>query len=199
MDTDLVILLAIAAVWLAAGLVVEGLPQQRAARPLRRRTGLLLALVGSGLAGLAGILLAGLVEAEPTLADRTAAGLALPAVSAAAVAAVTVRRLRQLWVGAGAFASAPETPAPPTLRAAAAHPMIALPVQVTGLVMLPALVTATGLVPLTSPGMIGVVLTAAVLAVGTIGVRHALRHSRLVERAVTVRSRSSRTAGVLHV
>jgi hypothetical protein len=199
MDTDLAILLAIAAVWIAAGLVVEGLPQLRAARPLRRRTGLLLALVGSGLAGLAGVLLAGLVEAEPTLADRTAVGLALPAVPAVVVATVTVRRLRQLWVGAGAFAQAPETPAPPALRAAAAHPMIALPVQVTGLVMLPALVTATGLVPLTSPGMIGVVLTAAVLAVGTIGVRHALRHSRLVERAVTVRSRSSRTAGVLHV
>ncbi|MDW5327292.1 hypothetical protein [Plantactinospora sp. KLBMP9567] len=199
MDSDLVILLAMAAVWLAAGLVVEGLPQLRAARRLRRRTGLLLALVGSGLAGLAGVLLAGLVEAEPTLADRTAVGLALPAVPAVVVAAVTVRRLRQLWVGTGAFARAPETPAPPALRAAAAHPMIALPVQVTGLVMLPALVTATGLVPLTSPGMIGVVLTAAVLAVGTIGVRHALRHSRLVERAVTVRSRSSRTAGVLHV
>ncbi|AVT30944.1 hypothetical protein C6361_17285 [Plantactinospora sp. BC1] len=199
MDTDLVILLAIAAVWLAAGLVVEGLPQLRAARPLRRRTGLLLGLVGSGLAGLAGVLLAGLVQAEPTLADRTSVGLALPAVPAVVVAAVTVRRLRQLWGGAGAFASAPETPAPPALRAAAAHPMIALPVQVTGLVMLPALVTATGLVPLTSPGMIGLVLTVAVLAVGTIGVRHALRHSRLLERAVTVRSRSSRTAGVLHV
>ncbi|GAB3966657.1 hypothetical protein V1634_30320 [Plantactinospora veratri] len=199
MDTDLAILLAIAAVWLAAGLVVEGLPQLRAARPLRRRTGLLLGLVGSGLAGLAWVLLAGLVEAEPTLADRTAAGIALPAVPAVVVAAVTVRRLRQLWGGAGAFASAPEIPAPPALRAAAAHPMVALPVQVTGLVMLPALVTATGLVPLTSPGMIGVVLTAAVLAVGTIGVRHALRHSRLLERAVTVRSRSSRAAGVLHV
>jgi hypothetical protein len=77
--------------------------------------------------------------------------------------------------------------------------MIALPVQVTGLVMLPALVTAAGLVPLTSPNMIGAVLTAVVLAVGTIGVRHALRHSRLVERAVTIRSRSSRAAGVLHV
>ncbi|MDG4791004.1 hypothetical protein O7626_34725 [Micromonospora sp. WMMD1102] len=199
MDTDLAILLAISAVWLAAGLVVEGLPGLRAARALRRRTGLLLALVGSGLAGLAGVLLAGLVETAPTLADRTAAGLALPAVPATLVAVLTVRRLRQLRVGAGAFATAPETPAPPALRAAAAHPMTALPVQVTGLVMLPTLVTAAGLVPLTSPAMIGMVLTAAVLAVGTIGVRHALRHSRLVERAVTVRSRSARTAGALHV
>ncbi|MFY1674441.1 hypothetical protein ACN27G_31590 [Plantactinospora sp. WMMB334] len=199
MDTDLAILLAIATVWLVAGLVVEGMPRLTAARALRRRTGLLLALVGAGLAGLAGVLLVGLVATEPTLADRTATGLALPAVPAVVVAALTVRRLWWLRVGAGAFSAAPETPAPPALRAGAAHPMIALPVQVTGLVMLPALVTATGLVPLTSPGMIGVVLTAAVLAVGMIGVRHALRHSRLVERAVTVRSRSSRTAGVLHV
>lgn len=199
MNADVAILLAIAVVWLVAGLVAEGLPGLPAARPLRRRTGLLFALVVAGLTGLAGVLLTGLVEAEPTLADRTAVGLALPAVPAVVVAASTVRRVRRLRVRVGAFAAAPETPAPPTLRAAAAHPMIALPVQVTGLAMLPALVTATSLVPLTSPGMIGVVLTAAVLAVGTIGVRHALRHSRLVERAVTVRSRSSRAARILHI
>lgn len=199
MFPDLAILLAIAVVWLAAGVVAEGLPRLRSARPLRRRSGLLFALVLSGLAGLAGVLLTGAVEAEPTLADRTAVGLALPAVPAVVVAVLTVRRLRELWVRAGAFAAAPEAPAPPALRAAAAHPMIALPVQVTGLVMLPGLVTAAGLVPLTSPSMIGMVLTAAVLAIGTIGVRHALRHSRLVERAVTIRSRSSRAAGILHV
>jgi hypothetical protein len=145
------------------------------------------------------VLLTGLVEVEPTLADRTAVGLALPAVPAVVVATLTVRRVWELRVSAGAFASAPEAPAPPALRAAAAHPMIALPVQVTALVMLPALVTTAGLVPLTGPNMIGVVLTAAVLAVGLIGIRHALRHSRLVERAVTIRSRSSRATGILHV
>ncbi|MBF9132143.1 hypothetical protein I0C86_24800 [Plantactinospora sp. S1510] len=199
MFPDLAILLAIAVVWLAAGVVAEGLPRLRSARPLRRRGGLLFVLVLSGLAGLAGVLLTGAVEAEPTLADQTAVGLALPAVPAVVVAVLTVRRLRELRVRAGAFAAAPETPAPPALRAAAAHPMIALPVQVTGLVMLPGLVTAAGLAPLTGPSMIGMVLTAAVLAIGTIGVRHALRHSRLVERAVTIRSRSSRAAGILHV
>ncbi|MFC6019209.1 hypothetical protein ACFP2T_23740 [Plantactinospora solaniradicis] len=199
MFVDLAILLAIAVVWVAAGLVAEGLPRLRTARPLRRRSRLLFVLVVSGLAGLAGVLLTGAVEADPTLADRTAVGLALPAVPAVVVAALTVRRVRELWLRAGAFAAAPEAPAPPALRAAAAHPMIALPVQVTGLVMLPGLVTAAGLVPLTSPSMIGLVLTAAVLAIGTIGVRHALRHSRLVERAVTIRPRSSRSAGILHV
>jgi len=199
MDTDLAILLAIAAVWLAAGLVAEGLPKLRTARVLRRRTGSLFALVGLGLAGMAAVGLNGLATAGSTVADQVSAGLALPAAPAVIVAATTARRVRRLWVGAGAFATAPDTPASPTLRAAAAHPMIALPVQVTGLATLPAMVTATGLAPLTGPSMIGSVLTAAVLAVGLIGVRHALRHSRLVERAVTVRPRSPRPAGVLHV
>ncbi|MEO3746804.1 hypothetical protein [Plantactinospora sp. B5E13] len=198
MDTDLAILLAIAAVWLAAGFVADGLPGLRTARALRRRAGLLFGLAALGLAGLGGVLLAGLVESGPTLVDRTAAGLALPLGSAGFVALLTVRRIRRLRLRAGAFAAAPRTPAPPRLRAAAAHPMVVLPVQVTGLVMVPVLVDATGLVPLTGPGKLGVVLTVAVLAVGTIGVRHALRHSSLAERAVTRRSPSSGTR-VLHV
>ncbi|MEE6258561.1 hypothetical protein [Plantactinospora sonchi] len=198
MDTDLAILLAIAVVWLTAGLVADGLPGLRTARALRRRAGVLFGLAALGLAGLGGVLLAGLVESGPTLADRAAAGLALPLGSAGFVALLTVRRVRRLRIRASTFAAAPRTPAPPRLRAAAAHPMVVLPVQVTGLVMLPVLVDATGLVPLTGPGMLGVVLTAVVLAVGTIGVRQALRHSSLVERAVTRRSHSSGTR-ILHV
>lgn len=113
MFTDFALLFAIAVVWVAAGLVAEGLPRLRTAGPLRRRSGLLFVLVVSGLAGLAGVLLAGAVEAEPTLADRTAVGLALPAVPAVVVALITVRRVRALRVRAGAFATAPEAPPHP--------------------------------------------------------------------------------------
>ncbi|ROT33569.1 hypothetical protein [Micromonospora sp. HM5-17] len=198
MDLGLVVLLAIAAVWLAAGVVAEGLPRLPTAVALHRRTGLLAGLAALGLVGLGGVVLTGLLVDGPTVADRVAVGLMLPAGSAVTVALLTVRRVYRLRRGAGAFASAPRTPAPPTLRAAAAHPLVASPVQVTALVMLPVLVDATGLVPLDSPGGLGVLLTGVILVVGAIGVRHALRHSSLAEHAVTVRTRSSGTR-VLHV
>jgi hypothetical protein len=197
-DINLAILLAVAAVWLAAGIVADGLPQARTAGALRRRTGWLLALTATGLAGTAAAAVRAL-GSPATTADQAVLGLALPAASATVVAALTVRRLSRLRTSAGAFAAAPGTPAPPALVAGAAHPMVALPVQVAGLVSLPAAVTATGLVPLTGPSATGPVLTAAVLAVATIGVRHALRHSRLTELAVTVRPRSARAADVLRV
>jgi hypothetical protein len=120
-------------------------------------------------------------------------------VPALVVGVRTVGRLRRLWVGARAFATAPGTPVPPALRAGAAHPMIALPLQMAGLATLPAMVTASGLVPATDSGLAGLVLTAAGLTVVTVGIRHALRHSRLVERAVLVRSASSPAVGSLHV
>ncbi len=199
MNTPATVLLAIAAVWLTAALVADGLPAARTARALRRRTGSLFALTGAGLAAMASVGLGALITAGPTATDRVSAGLTLPAVPAVLVAGLTVRRLRRVRAAAGVFTSAPETPAPPTLRAAAAHPMIAFPVQATGLAALPGAVTATGLVPLTGPTMIGSVLTAAVLMVGAVGVRHALRHSRLAEQAVTLRSVSPRATGVLYV
>ena len=199
MDIDLAALLAITTLWLAAGIVADGLPRLRAARALRRRTGWLTGLTLAGLAALAVLGADALTSRDPVLADGTLAGLALPAVPATVVLLRTVRRLHRLWTGAGAFASAPDTPTPPALSAGAAHPMIALPVQLTGLAALPATVTATGLLPLTGPDLIGLVLTGAVFVVVTVGVRHALRHSRLVESAVTVRPRSPRATGVLHV
>lgn len=199
MDSDVTILLGIAAVWLAAGLLAEGLPGRHTVRALRRHTALLLVLTVAGLAGIGAVVLAGLVAPTPTLADRAAVGLALPAVPALLAAVVTVHRLRRLRAGTGAFAKAPGIPPSPAARAAAAHPMIALPVQTTGLATLPALVTAAGLAPLTGPGLLGVVLTAAVVAVGAIGVRLALRHDRLRERAVTLRPGSPRASRILHV
>ncbi|MEV1289757.1 hypothetical protein [Micromonospora sp. NPDC049679] len=192
MDINLAILLAMAAVWLTAGVIAEGLPGIRSARALQRRLAIVLVLVVIGLAAMTGAGLVALVTATPG-PDQLVGALALPAVPASAVAFVTVRRLRRLRHGAAAFATAPHVPAPPTLRAGAAHPMVALPVQLTALGVLPAAVTAAGVLRLTGAAMIGPVLTAAAIGAAVIGVHHALRHSRLSERAVT------RSATAVHV
>ncbi|MFD0817405.1 hypothetical protein ACFQ0D_03515, partial [Micromonospora zhanjiangensis] len=97
-----------------------------------------------------------------------------------------------------AFTGAPGTPVPPRLRAAAAHPMIAVPLQMVGLATLPATVTAaTGGTLTTGSALPGLVLTAAGLAVVTMGIRHAIRHSRLAEWTVRPRSTSSHASTVL--
>lgn len=218
-NLDLVALLAITALWLTAGIVAEGLPRPATAQAMRRRTGWLTGLTLTGLVGLAVLGTAALtgqnsattghhpvttrqdpVTTRQDPADAAMAGLALPMVPAAVVALGSVRRLRRLRTGATAFASAPGTPTAPALTAGAAHPMIALPIQITGLAALPVAATAADLLPLTGPNLIGLVLTGAVLVVAAIGVRHALRHSRLTEAVITVRPRSPRAAGgVLHV
>ncbi|MFI7219343.1 hypothetical protein [Micromonospora maritima] len=202
MDDRLAVLLPVAAVWLAAGLVAEGLPGLDRARALRRRTGWLSALVLTGLALTAAVLAAGLQSAGDTAVDRAAAGLALAALPAAVVAVCTVRRIRRVRAGAGAFAAAPGIPAPHGLRAAAAHPLIALPLQATALAVLVAVLPAAGVDLFAAPGLAGPAITVAVLAVSAIGVRHALRHSRLAERALPqakVAAVSARPAGALHV
>ncbi|WP_433389017.1 hypothetical protein [Micromonospora sp. KLBMP9576] len=196
MDSHLTVLLALTAVWLAAGWLADGLPRMHRARALRRRTGWVLALTLAGLALTAAVLGAGLSSAGATVADRAAAGLTLAVAPALVVAACTVRRVRRLGAGAAALASTPETPAPYGLRASAAHPLIGLPVQVTGLAILPAVAAASAPEPLFGPGVTGPAITLGVLAVVAIGVRHALRHSRLVERAAPT---SPRAAGALHV
>ncbi|MFC4149187.1 hypothetical protein ACFO0M_23295 [Micromonospora mangrovi] len=201
MDDHLAVLLPIAAVWTAAGIVADGLPRLDRARALRRRTGWLSALTLTGLVLTAGVLLAGLQSAGTTPVDRAAAGLGLAAAPALVVAVCTTRRVRRLRAGAGAFARAPEIPAPHGLRAAAAHPLIGLPLQVTALAVVPALVSAAGLDLSADPGVAGAAVTVGVLGVAVIGVRHALRHSRLVERATpaAVVVSSPRAAGALHV
>ncbi|GAB3055071.1 hypothetical protein GCM10027186_02690 [Micromonospora schwarzwaldensis] len=200
MDDRLALLLPVAAVWLAAGLVAEGLPGLDRARALRRRTGWLSALVLTGLTLTAAVLVAGLQSAGATAVDRAAAGLAVAAAPAALVAVCTVRRLRRLRAGAGAFAAAPGTPAPHGLRAAAAHPLIALPLQATALAVLVAVLPAAGVDLFAAPGVAGPAITVAVLGLTAIGVRHALRHNRLAERAMPrAAAVSTRPAGALHV
>lgn len=184
MDGHLIVLLSIAAVWLAAGVVADGLPRLDRARALRRRTGWLLVLSLAGLGLTMTVLAAGLTSAGDTPVDRAAGQLPLVAVPALVVATSTVRRVRRLRAGAGAFAAAPETPAPYGLRAAAGHPLVGLPLQVTALATVPGLLRAAGLDLGVDNGVAGVALTAGGLAVLAIGVRHGLRHNRLAERTL---------------
>ncbi|MCW3842432.1 hypothetical protein ONA70_20230 [Micromonospora yasonensis] len=197
MDSHLIVLLPVAVAWTAAGVVADGLPRLDRARALRRRTGWLSGLTLTGLALTAAVLVAGLLSAGTTPIDRAASGLRLAAAPALVVAACSVRRIRHLRAGAGAFAAAPDTPAPHGLRAAAAHPLVGLPLQLTALAVLPAVVSAAGVDLLAAPAVAGPTITVAALGAAVIGVRHALRHNRLAERAMpTV---SPRPAGPLHV
>jgi hypothetical protein len=160
MESQLTILLPVAAVWLAAGVLADRLPRLRDARALRRRTGWLLALALAGVALIAAVAIGGLSSAGDAPIDRAAAGITLAAGPALVVAVCSVRRIRRLWAGAGAFD------------------------------------TDLG----AEPGIAGPAITVGALVVATIGVRHALRHNRLIERAQpTAASRSTRAAGPLHV
>ena len=199
MESQLTILLPVAAVWLAAGVVADGLPRLRNTRMLRRRTGWLLVLALTGVALTAAVLGGGLLSAGTAPVDRAAAGLTVAAGPALVATVCSVRRIRRLWAGAGAFASAPATPAPHGLRAAAAHPLVGLPLQVTALATVPALIAAAGTDLGADPGVTGPAITVGALAVIAIGVRHALRHNRLAERAQPAVAGSTRAAGALHV
>ena len=195
-NTDLALTIAVAAGWLVAAYLADVLPGAGTAAALRRRAAALLAVVGATFAALAAVGLSGLFTDSQDHLVRAVAPLAAPAV---VVAAVAVRRLTRVRRGAAAFATAPHTPAPPGLRAAAAHPLLALPIQVTALAAVAATLAAAGVVALTVPAVLGVALTAAALAAAVIGVRHALRHSRLAEGAVARPGRSARTVRVLEV
>ncbi|RAO15165.1 hypothetical protein MED15_04200 [Micromonospora noduli] len=199
MESQLTILLPVAAVWLAAGVVADGLPRLRNTRMLRRRTGWLLVLALTGVALTAAVLGGGLLSVGTAPVDRAAAGLTVAAGPALVATVWSVRRIRRLWAGAGAFASAPATPAPHGLRAAAAHPLVGLPLQVTALATVPALIAAAGADLGADPGVTGPAITVGALAVIAIGVRHALRHNRFAERAQPTVAGSARAAGALHV
>lgn len=178
---DLILIGALAAVWLTAGLLADGLPVARTAARMRRRAGLLSLLVGGGAAVFVAVPVITGILAGPSAAPTAALPAAVPAII---VMTATLRRLGQVRAGAGAFATAPQTPVPPGLRAAAAHPLIAAPLQVTGLGALVGLPVAAGVVTIPDSDMTGIAVTAAALVVAAIGIRHALRHSRLNLRVV---------------
>ncbi|WP_250000613.1 hypothetical protein [Actinoplanes sp. M2I2] len=173
---DLILAGALIVVWLTAGLLADALPSARSALELRRRAGLLTALVAGGAAVFVAVpVVTGLLPGDSA---APAAALA-PAVPALIVLTATLRRVTQVRRGAGAFASAPQTPVPPALRAAAAHPLILVPLQVTGLATLLGLPIAGGLVTVPGADLAGIAITVVGLAVLAIGIRAGLRHSRL--------------------
>ncbi|MEH1012574.1 hypothetical protein V6U90_05555 [Micromonospora sp. CPCC 206060] len=199
MQTSLAMVLPMAALWLVAGVLADRLPALDRARTLRRRTGWLLTLILTALAGTATVVAAGLGTTDLTAVDRAGTALAVPAIPAAVVALSTLRRLGRIRAGAGAFASAPGTPAPPSLRVGAAHPMIGLPVQVTALLCALALVPASRPETSLTTGPGGLILSLLAIGVLAIGVRHALRHNRLTELAAPAAAASPPATGALHV
>ena len=187
--TDLILIGALTAIWLTAALLVEALPTSRTARELHRRTRLVSLLVGVGAAvfvavpAVTGVLPGG--SAAPAAA-------VLPAVPAMIVLTVSRRRLIHIRRGAGAFATAPLAPLPPGLRAAAAHPLVAAPVQVTGLAALASLPIAAGFLAVPGGDAAGFVISVGAIAVLATAVRSGLRHSRLSVPAVVRPARTSR-------
>ena len=173
---DLILAGALAVAWLAAGLVADALPGVRTARELRRRAGALTALVATGAAVFVAVPVVTWIV--PGTSAAPAAAL-LPAVPGLIVLTLGIRRLGQVRRGAGAFATAPQTPVPPALRAAAAHPLILVPMQVTGLAALLGLPIAARLVEVPGTDVAGIAITVVGAAVVAIGVRSAVRHSRL--------------------
>jgi len=174
--TDLILIGVLAGVWLTAGLLADALPSARTARELRRRARTLSMLVGGGVAVFIAVpLVTGVLSGE----SAAPAAAVLPAVPALVVVLVTARRLAQVRRGAGAFATAPLTPAPPALLAAAAHPLVATPLQITGLAALAGVPIAAGVIEVPGAQVAGIVLTVVGVAVLALGIRHAIRHSRL--------------------
>ena len=173
---DLILAGALAVAWLAAGLVADALPGARTALEMRRRAGTLTALVAAGAAVFVAVPVVTWVVPGTSAAPTAAL---LPAVPALIVLTLGVRRLGQVRRGAGAFATAPQTPVPPALRAAAAHPLILVPMQVTGLAALVGLPIAARLVEVPGTEVAGIAITVVGAAVLAIGVRAAMRHSRL--------------------
>lgn len=179
--TDLVLAGALAAIWLVAGLLADALPTARTARELRRRAGIISLLVGAGAAVF--VVIPVITDLRPGASAAPAAAL-LPAVPALVAVTSSLRRLTQIRRGTAAFTSAPRTPVPPGLRAAAAHPLVTVPLQVTGLAALIGLPIAGHLVDVPGTDVAGIALAVVAVAVLVIAVRAGLRHSRLSVRVV---------------
>ncbi|MBB4696046.1 hypothetical protein [Paractinoplanes abujensis] len=178
---DLILAGALVAVWLTAGLLADSLPSARSAPALRRRAGLITMLIAAGATVFVAI---GIVTALLPGQSAAPAAALVPAVPALIVLTAGLRRMAQVRRGAGAFATAPQTPVPPALRAAAAHPLILVPLQVTGLAALLSLPIAGGVVKVPGADLAGIGITVVGVAVLAIGVRAGLRHSKLSVQAL---------------
>ncbi len=174
--TDVTLVAALAGVWLAAGLLAETLPAARTALELRRRATLLSTVILVGVA----VFVAVPLVAWVLPGDSTAPAAALlPAVPALFALTVTRRRLTRVRQGSAVFVAAPQTPVPPGLRAAAAHPLLTTPLQVTGLAALAGLPVAAGVITVPGAEVAAIAITVVGVAGLVIGGRAAIRHSRL--------------------
>ncbi|MBL7260777.1 hypothetical protein JKJ07_41465 [Actinoplanes sp. LDG1-01] len=184
---DLILAGALVAAWLTAGLLADALPSARSAPALRRRAGLITVLIAAGAAVFVAIpIVTALLPGE----SAAPAAALVPAVPALIVLTAGLRRVALVRRGAGAFATAPQTPVPPALRAAAAHPLILVPLQVTGLATLLSLPIAGGVVEVPGADLAGIGITVVGVAVLAIGIRAGLRHSKLSVQALAPIGRS---------
>ena len=151
--------LVVPVLWAAAGVLAGCLPRARTGRSLRRRSALLLLAVGCAA-------VAGLAASTP-----------LVAVAAAGTLGLAAPRLVRLARRTASFAAAgSRTPAPPLLRAAAAHPAVAVPIQATAYLTIAApLATSTSAAPMAPALALAVLVTLH---------GHAVRHRRIAESAL---------------
>jgi hypothetical protein len=177
--TPFLITAPLAVLWTGAALIADGLALSGSARAMRRRTTAMAALLGTGAAASVGAALAPI-----DVPAAQAAMLLLFGACAVAAATVALPRLRRLAAATGAFSRAPGTPASLALRAMAAHPLAAAPAQVVSAAALIATATAAGLWPPVDGAGMALAGTVLLLVTAVVGVRHALRHSRLAESAL---------------
>lgn len=179
MGVTLLVAISLPALWIGGVVLAAHMPQAGSAADLRRRAqltlvALVLACLGTGLRTTA---FGGLTAGDRWFVQENLALLALAAV----VLATAVPRLLRLRRATRAFAVARSTmPVPPTLRAAAAHPLIAVPIQATAYAAVIAVVVALGTAyPQTLVTLLALAATVTVA-------RHAARHRRLVASAFVV-------------
>lgn len=178
MDTvaDLALIGSLAVVWLAAGLIADGLPASATAAALHRRAALLSGVLGAGMAVLVAVPIINMSRPGPETAGTAAALVCVPV---AIVLMISLRRLAQVRRGAAALATAPHAPVPPGLIAGAAHPLVIVPMQLAGLAAVAGLPIAAGLIDVPDTAVVGIACGVAGAAALAIAIRHGLRHNRL--------------------
>jgi hypothetical protein len=178
---DIALISALAVLWLAAGLIADGLPRSATATALHRHATLLSGMLGAGMAMLVAVPIINVSRPGPETAGTAAVLVCVPV---AVVLTISMRRLAQVRRGAAALTTAPQAPVPPGLIAGAAHPLIVVPMQVAGLAAVAGLPIAAGVIDVPTALLVAIVCGVAGLVAVAIAIRHGLRHSRLSVGAI---------------
>jgi hypothetical protein len=178
---DIALIGSLAVLWLAAGLIADGLPASATAAALHRRVVLLTGVVAAATAMVVAVPLVNLGRPGP---EPAGTAIVLVCVPVAVVLTISVRRLAQVRRGAAALATAPLAPLPPGLTAGAAHPLVVVPMQVAGLAAVAGLPIAAGVIDVPTAPLVAIVCGVAGLVAVAIAIRHGLRHSRLSVGAI---------------